>query len=132
MVVIVSGYFNPLHVGHIEYIEKAEKLGKELIIIVNNDKQVKLKGKPFMPELERVKIMSALKTNADIQLSIDEDRSVSKTLRFLHAIKWRDKIIFANGGDVKKNCREKQTCKELGIKCVYRLGKKIQSSSWLK
>ena len=60
IVVAVSGYFNPLHVGHLEMIEKAKKLGDYLVVIINNDNQVKIKGSvPFMSEDDRVKILSA-------------------------------------------------------------------------
>ena len=61
MLVAISGYFNPLHVGHLEYIEQSKKLGDKLIVIVNNDKQAILKkGTTFMKEDERVKIMESI------------------------------------------------------------------------
>ena len=61
-IVVASGYMNPLHVGHIEYIEGASKLGDKLIFIVNNDEQVKLKDSvPFMSQDERLCIVNAIK-----------------------------------------------------------------------
>ena len=61
-VVAASGYFDPIHVGHIEYLEAAKKLGNWLIVIVNTDRQAILKkGKSFMPEAERLKIRMLLK-----------------------------------------------------------------------
>ena len=41
-VVVISGYFNPIHTGHLDYIKAASKLGDRLVVIVNNDEQVKL------------------------------------------------------------------------------------------
>jgi len=93
-VVAVSGYFDPLHVGHLEYLEMAKQLGDKLIVIVNSDKQAVLKkGKSFMNENDRAEIVAALKCVDEVFLSIDEDKSVCKSLE---AIK---PDIFANGGD---------------------------------
>ena len=56
--VVASGYFDPIHVGHIEYLELASKLGDRLVVIVNNDNQAILKkGKAFMSEVDRLKIV---------------------------------------------------------------------------
>jgi len=126
-IVVVSGYFDPLHVGHIEYINKASKLGDKLIVIVNNDHQSKLKkGKFFIPCSERVKIVREL-SSVDLAIeSCDEDRTVCKTLSLLHP------DIFANGGDQNNDTiPEREVCDKLGIKLVDGLGNKIQSSSWL-
>ena len=60
--VVISGYFNPIHCGHLDYIESAKKLGDFLIVFVNNDNQVELKGSvPFMNEEERSRIVSKIK-----------------------------------------------------------------------
>ena len=127
--VVVSGYFDPIHVGHLEYLEMAKKLGDKLIVIVNNDEQAILKkGKPFMKGEERLKIVRALKCVDEAYLSIDHDRTVCRTLEELDRLEKVD--IFANGGDVTK-CAEEGVCNKLGIKLVYGLGGKIQSSSWL-
>src|SRR6056297_1612565 len=124
--VAVSGYFNPLHVGHLEMIEKAKELGDYLIVIVNNDKQVKLKGShPFMPEEDRLKIISALSAVDEVFLSIDEDKTVCKSLKSINP------DIFANGGDRKNlnDIPEYQICYDLDIKMVDGLGGKIRASS---
>lgn len=126
--VAVSGYFNPLHVGHLEMIEKAKKLGNYLIVIVNSDFQVKLKGSfPFMSEKDRVKIVRALKDVDEVFLSIDKDRTVCKSLAKIKP------NIFANGGDRKNlnDVPEYDVCQKLKIKMVDGLGKKIRSSSIL-
>jgi rfaE bifunctional protein nucleotidyltransferase chain/domain len=127
MKVCASGYFNPLHVGHLEYLEKAKALGDWLIVIVNSDKQVLLKGsKPFMNQADRVEIIKALECVDQVVLSIDEDKTVCKTLRNLSP------DIFAKGGDrTVDNIPEKAVCEELGIKMVFGLGDKIRSSSEL-
>jgi len=126
-VVVVSGYFDPLHVGHIEYLKMAKSLGDKLIVILNNDKQAELKkSKAFMPEQERKIILEALKMVDEVFLSIDEDVSVCKSLEFIKP------NIFAKGGDRFNNeIPEREICNKLGIKMVDGLGNKIQSSSWL-
>ncbi len=128
VVVAVSGYFNPPHIGHIKYLRAAKSLGTRLVVIVNNDVQVKLKGsKLFMDEKERVEIVAELKPVDEVILAIDKDRSVCKTLEFLKP------DIFANGGDrTNDNVPEVATCEKLGIKMVFGVGGgKVQSSSWL-
>ena len=132
-IVIISGYFDPLHSGHLEYIKQAKEYGNELWVIVNNDLQVILKKeKSFMNEIERIKILMSLKNVDRVILSRDEDRSVNRTLLILRGLFPLQEFIFANGGDVnRRNCREEKQCKLLGIKTIYGLGKKIQSSSWL-
>lgn len=127
-IVCVSGYFNPIHVGHLELLERAKALGDKLYVIINSDRQSILKkGSSFMPEDERLKIVRSLKCVDAAVLSCDEDRTVCKTLRILRP------HIFANGGDVTATapCPEEIVCKELGIEMVYGLGAKVQSSSWL-
>lgn len=127
-IVCVSGYFNPIHVGHLELLERAKQLGDKLYVIVNSDRQSILKkGTTFMPEGERLTILRALRCVDAAVLSCDEDRTVCKTLRILRP------HVFANGGDVTEDspCPEEAVCKELGIEMVYGLGSKVQSSSWL-
>ncbi len=128
VVVCVSGYFNPLHVGHLEMIARAKKLGDKLVAIVNNDYQVKLKGRvPFMAEKDRLQIVGALKSVDQAILCIDRDLSVCRTLAKLKP------AIFANGGDRHSvgDVPEYSICQELGIKMVDGLGKKIRASSEL-
>lgn len=126
IVVAVSGFFNPLHVGHLEMIEMAKKLGDKLVVIVNNDRQVKLKGRVmFMSETDRVKIIAALRDVDEVFLSVDRDLTVCKSLAQVKP------QIFANGGDRfnLKNVPEFPVCEALGIKMVDGLGQKIRASS---
>lgn len=128
VVVAVSGYFNPLHVGHLEMIEKSKKLGDKLVAIINNDQQVKLKGSvPFMSQVDRLKIVGALRDVDAVFLSIDKDATVCKSLAKVKP------DIFANGGDRKSlnDVPEFPICSKLGIKMVDGLGKKIRASSKL-
>jgi cytidyltransferase-like protein len=135
--IIVSGYFNPIHKGHLELFNKAKLQGDELWVIVNSDLQRGLKGsKEFMGEDERLLIVSSLKMVNFSMIAIDEDRTVSETLRALHvkAIAHDPKyqIAFANGGDQNNDSiPEARICQELGIYLLDGLGDKIQSSSWL-
>ncbi len=128
VVVAVSGYFNPLHVGHLEMIEQAKKLGDKLVAIINNDYQVKLKGSvPFMSLKDRVRIITALRDVDRVFVSVDRDKSVCKSLTKLRP------NIFANGGDRHSigDVPEYAICQKYGIKMVDGLGKKIRASSVL-
>ena len=123
--VAISGYFDPIHVGHLEYIKEARKLGDKLIVIVNNNHQCILKkGKPFMDENDRVLITSSLKDVDDVFLSIDKDKTVCKSLEQIKP------DIFANGGDRKNyEIPESTICKKYNIQIIDGLGDKIRSSS---
>ena len=132
--IIVSGYFNPLHKGHIEYFKKANSLGENLFVIVNNDNQRKLKGsKEFMLEDERVLIINELEITDKVFLSIDKDRAVLLTIEKIHSMySSTSDLYFVNGGDQNNNnILEVKTCNKLGIKLIDGLGEKIQSSSSL-
>jgi len=126
-VIVFSGYFDPLHVGHLEGIELAKKLGGKLVVIVNSDEQAVLKkGFAFMPEGERMKIVKALEFVDEVVLSIDKDKSICKTLAMIKP------HIFAKGGDrTAGEIPEGAICRELGIEIIDGLGAKIQSSSYL-
>ena len=130
--VCASGYFNPLHVGHIEYLSRAKELAGPdgvLVVIVNNDAQSFLKkGSSFMPEEERVAIVRALRVVDEAVLSIDRDRTVCRTLASIHP----RVTHFCNGGDqTNDTIPERAVCDSLGIGLIDGLGDKIQSSSWL-
>lgn len=132
--VIVSGYFNPLHKGHIEYFNHAKAAGDELIVIVNSDYQRALKGsKEFQLEDERMFIVSNIKSVDRVFLSIDKDRTVCESIRKVHSeLSTRYHLAFANGGDQNnQSIPEAPICLELGIELLDGLGEKIQSSSWL-
>ncbi len=123
--VAVSGYFDPLHIGHIEYLELASQIGDRLVVIVNNDHQAQLKkGKSFMSEQDRLKIVSSLRCVDEVFLSIDKDSSVCESLRHVKP------NIFAKGGDrFSEEIPEAKVCADVGIAIVDSLGEKIRSSS---
>lgn len=132
--VIVSGYFNPLHKGHLELFEKAKEKGDALIVIVNNDKQREMKGSQFfMDEQERVQIIRALSIVDMAWISIDEDSTQNETLKLMvHKFNETYKLAFANGGDQNNDTiPEREICRQFGIELIDGLGEKIQSSSWL-
>jgi len=132
--IIVSGYFNPLHKGHLELFEKAKAAGDQLWVIVNSDLQRELKGsKEFMLEDERLIIVSAIGIVDKGLISIDKDKTQCSTLADL-ADKYSTEyeLYFANGGDQNNDSIPEVTvCKEKGIGLLEGLGDKIQSSSWL-
>ena len=125
--VAVSGYFDPIHVGHLDYLEHAKKLGDKLVVIVNNNHQCVLKkGKPFMDELDRMRIVKSLHMVDEVFLSVDSDRSVCKSLEEIKP------DIFANGGDrANSEIPESTICSKYNIQIIDGLGDKIRSSSSL-
>ena len=132
--IIVSGYFNPIHKGHIEYFNQAKALADELFVIVNNDSQRILKGsKEFQKEQERIFIVSNIKSVDHCILSIDLDRTVIKTIEKISQDFGQEyDLNFANGGDQNNNTiPERPICDQMGISLIDGLGDKIQSSSWL-
>ena len=132
--IIVSGYFNPLHKGHIDYFHLAKAKGDKLFVIVNNDHQRELKGsKEFMLEEERVLIIKELEVSDKVILSIDKDKTVCSSLeKIQHDFADQYDFYFANGGDQDSlSSPETSLCQKLGIRIIDGLGTKIQSSSQL-
>jgi cytidyltransferase-like protein len=132
--IIVSGYFNPLHKGHLELFQKAKALGDILIVIVNSDHQRKLKGSSeFMDEEERATIVDNIKGVDFTMVSIDKTKTQNKSLEHIYKLnKSQFDLYFANGGDqTNDTIPEAEICNKLGIKLIDGLGDKIQSSSWL-
>ena len=128
-IVCVSGYFDPIHIGHIEYFKKSKEIGTKLMVIVNNDEQAILKkGKAFMPCDERVEIIRELKCVDIVVKSVDTDRTVCNTLATIEP----KPDYFCNGGDQNNNTiPEGPVCEKRGIELRDGFGDKIQSSSWL-
>ncbi len=125
-IVVVSGYFVILHKGHIRLFEEARKLGDLLVVIVNNAHQQKLKyGKVINDPNDIAYVISKLECVDLVYISNDQDKSICKTLEYIHP------QIFANGGDrFKDNIPEKAVCERLGIIMEFNVGgNKINSSS---
>ena len=132
--IIVSGYFNPIHKGHLEYFQNAKKLADFLFVIVNSDHQRALKqSKEFQLEEERMLIVSSLRVVDKAILSIDKDRTVCQTIASIAKEYCQEyDLAFANGGDQNNNTiPERPICEKMGIALLDGLGDKIQSSSWL-
>ena len=132
--VIVSGYFNPIHKGHLELFRKAKENADKLWVIVNSDLQRELKGsKEFMDELERLEIVQSIRYVDYALISQDKDKTQCQTLEtFAQMFGEGHHLIFANGGDQNNDTiPERETCERVGIELIDGLGDKIQSSSWL-
>ena len=130
---IVSGYFNPLHYGHIEYINEAKKHSDTLVCIINNDQQVALKGsRPFMDEQHRAKILGNLKSVDEVFISIDTDKIQCESLVYLRNKYPDHDLVFFNSGDRKGenlDISESETCKRVGITLQILDLPKLYSSS---
>lgn len=126
--VVISGGFDPIHIGHMRLIQEASKLGA-LTVILNTDKFLKTKkGFVFMSLKERMEILRGIKGVSFVIPSIDKDMTVRKTLKIVKP------DIFANGGDrtTELSIPEAKVCKKIGCKMMFNIGGgKIQSSSWL-
>lgn len=133
-VVVVSGYFNPLHLGHVRMLEAASRLGDKVVVIVNNDFQQRLKkGKIIMNEAERLEVVRALRYVDEAVLAIDRDPSIVRTLERVAQTHAGAKVIFANGGDRQSaaDVPETAVCERYGIELLFGVGgnEKLNSSS---
>lgn len=135
---ICSIYGNPLHVGHIAYLEAARKQCDHLTVIINNDAQVKVKGSiPFMTEDDRATIVEALGCVDSVLVSIDEDSSVTRSIGAIVGLvddiyPTDTQILFFNSGDRDPdnlNQQEVDICAELGVEQVFLDLPKIRASS---
>ena len=132
-IIIVSGYFNPIHQGHLQYFIQAKAKGDLLFVIVNSDYQRRLKGsQELQNEDERLFIVQHIKEVDRAFLSIDQNRTVCKSLEYLHQQFGSEfRLAFANGGDqTNHSIPETPICQALGIELIDGLGEKIQSNSW--
>ena len=125
-IVIVSGYFNPLHGGHLDMIEAAKAMGDKLIVVVNNDRQQLLKkGKIILDEKNRLRLIRALRDADEVVLSVDEeDTSQVKTLEMIAKQHPDDDLVFANGGDRNSEgaVPEAEVCKKYNIEMRFDAG----------
>lgn len=135
-VVVLSGYYDPIHHGHLESMSLAREFAGPdgfVYVIVNNDHQACLKkGRPFMPLKDRLAIVDAIRYVDRAVASVDDDRTVCQTIRMLCEARDPKPTHFANGGDVVAGgSPEDNVCQEFGIEMVFGLGDKVQSSSWI-
>lgn len=133
-VVIVTGGFDPIHSGHIEYIKAAKRLGDVLVVGVNSDAWlVRKKGKAFMPFDERSSIVYALK-DVDYVIDFDDtDGSAKDCIRRVRKFYPHDMIIFANGGDRTSANIPEMDIGDKNMTFIFGVGGeyKKNSSSWI-
>lgn len=130
-IVITSGGFDPLHIGHVEYLRRAKKMSGKHICIVNSDDFLdRKKGYHLMGWIDRMTIVGSLKYVDEVYASIDKDDTVCETLRLIRTWYQDDTIFFVKGGDRSKDeIPEAKVCEELHIQVIEGLGDKIRSSS---
>jgi cytidyltransferase-like protein len=124
-IVIVSGFFNPLHGGHLNMIEAAKKLGDKLIVIVNNDmQQVMKKDKVILSEQNRARLIGALRDVDEVMIAVDDDPTVTHSLQQIGEKYPDDDLIFANGGDrdSEKAIPEAGVCHTHNIQLLFGVG----------
>jgi D-beta-D-heptose 7-phosphate kinase/D-beta-D-heptose 1-phosphate adenosyltransferase len=133
-IVLVTGGFDPIHSGHIAYIQEARGLGDMLIIGANSDEWLRRKKKKeFMPWIERAAVLSAL-SNVDRVINFDDsDNSAKDAIRKVRSIYPNDHIIFANGGDRTNANIPEMDIKDENLEFVFGVGgeHKMNSSSWI-
>lgn len=135
-IAIVSGYFNPLHVGHLTLMESAREFGEQLVVVVNNDtQQIAKKGKVYTPGEHRLRMVRALRLVDEAFLAIDEDDSVSLSLQAVRHSHPNAELHFCNGGDRRDSSNvpsnEALACRDAGIIMHFGVGgvDKLDSSS---
>ena len=140
-IAIISGYFNPIHPGHISMVKdiKTKNPNSKLFVIVNNDYQVQLKGAvPFLDEMARYYILQNIKGVDEVFLSIDKDSHIVKSLEYIYTkIKVDNKqndciFSFYNGGDRDQSSSVKpeiEFCNLNGIRLEYGIGDEKRYSS---
>lgn len=136
-IAIVSGYFNPLHIGHLRMIKSPRELAPYLVVIVNNDvQQVLKKGRILMPEGDRLAIVAELRCVDEAFVAVDEDKTVVASLRRVRELRPSADLLFCNGGDRSASgdpvpSAETHLAEEVGLRLVYGVGgeQKADSSS---
>lgn len=128
MKVAVAGYFDPIHDGHLDHFEKAKALGDYLVVIIGTEQQsVRKKGWYFLTLEGKKRLLLAYKHLVDeVVVNIDIDGTCAETLK-----KVKPDIFAKGGGEYNIPQKEIEVCKELGIKIVYNIGDRLNSSSRL-
>lgn len=131
-VVLVTGGFDPLHSGHIEYFKSAKALGNILVVGVNSDAWLgRKKGRAFMPSTERINIIQNLKMVDHCILFNDNDNTAIEAINNVRMMYPNSQIVFANGGDRTKDNIPEMKVKD--VEFVFGVGglNKLNSSSWI-
>ena len=132
---IVSGYFNPIHIGHLRMIRAAKDLAPHLVVIVNNDRQQLLKkGRILMTEDDRQAIVAELRSVDEAFVAVDDDPTVVASLRSVRERYPDAELLFCNGGDRSDAgdpvpSAEAHLTEEIGLQMVYGVGGEEKSDS---
>ena len=133
-IILITGGFDPIHKGHLSYIDASKKLGSKLIVGVNSDEWLaRKKGRSFMPIDERVAILSALGSVDKVITFNDEDNSGKDAILKVRALYPNTQIIYANGGDRTKSNIPEMDSDDSNVSFVFGVGgeDKKNSSSWI-
>jgi len=134
-VAIVSGYFNPMHIGHLQMIKAARALAPHLVVIVNNDQQQLLKkGRILMTEDDRLAIVAELRSVDEAFVAVDSDSAVAESLRTVRERYPDAELLFCNGGDRDPDqdavpSAEARLADEIGLQLVYGVGGEDKADS---
>ncbi len=132
---LLSGGFDPVHIGHLAMIKDASNIANEVIILLNSDNWLtRKKGKPFMVANQRAVILEEFMSVSKVIIQDDDtDNSSNKAIIEFHKLNSNKTICYCNGGDrsQENKIRESEVCKELGIDLKFGIGgiHKIESSS---
>ena len=133
-IVIVTGGFDPLHSGHVQYFQAAARLGTKLVVGINSDAWlIRKKGRPFMSWSERSKIIQGLKV-VDHVMSFNDDNNNSKDCIHKCRLMWPSaELIFANGGDRTAANISEMDYQDDNLRFEFGVGgeNKANSSSWI-
>jgi glycerol-3-phosphate cytidylyltransferase/D-beta-D-heptose 7-phosphate kinase/D-beta-D-heptose 1-phosphate adenosyltransferase len=131
-IVIISGFFNPLHGGHLDMIEAAARMGDKLLVIVNNDiQQILKKDKVILNQANRARLVAALRCVDEVVVAADTAPPVIETLRLIAKRYPNDRLVFANGGDrdSEKAVPETEVCRANTIEMVFGVGGTTKADS---
>jgi glycerol-3-phosphate cytidylyltransferase/D-beta-D-heptose 7-phosphate kinase/D-beta-D-heptose 1-phosphate adenosyltransferase len=132
-VAVVSGYFNPIHIGHLRMVKAARELAPHLLVIVNNDRQQLLKkGRILMTEDDRLAIVAELRCVDEAFVAVDDDRTVCASLRQVRERHPDAELLFCNGGDRSPEgdpAPEEALAEEIGLQMVYGVGGEDKADS---
>jgi cytidyltransferase-like protein len=133
-VAVVSGYFNPIHIGHLRMIRAAKALAPHLVVIVNNDRQQLLKkGRILMTEDDRLAIVAELRSVDEAFVAVDDDATVVASLHHVRERHPDAELLFCNGGDRSSAgevpSAETHLTEEIGLQMVYGVGGQDKADS---
>ena len=133
-IAVVSGYFNPIHIGHLRMIQAARQLADRLVVIVNNDRQQLMKkGRILMTEDDRLAIVAELRSVDEAFVAVDDDATVVASLRQVRERHPDAELLFCNGGDRSSAgdvpSAETLLADEIGLQLVYGVGGEDKADS---